>query len=193
MLKRMYEWILKLSAHPHANWYLAAIAFAESSFFPIPPDPMIIAMTIANRNRAFVIAGISTVASVLGGFLGYYIGCKLYETIGTHIIAWMSSPEQFVYAKEKFHEWGFWLIALKGLTPIPFKLVTITAGVMEYNLFLFTAASVIARSSRFFFVAWLLWKFGPTMKVFIEKNLTIVSTAAVALLIGGFFLLKWLG
>ena len=193
MLRRTYEWILKLSAHPHANWYLALIAFAESSFFPIPPDPMIIAMTIANRDRAFVIAAISTVASVLGGFLGYYIGCTLYETIGTHIITWMSSPEQFFYAKEKFHEWGFWLIALKGLTPIPFKLVTITAGVMQYNLMLFTIASVIARSSRFFFVAWLLWKFGPAMKGFIEKNLTLVTTGAVAVLVIGFFVLKWVG
>ena len=192
MLKRIYDWVIRLSTHPHAYWYLAAVSFAESSFFPIPPDPMILTMTLANRDRAFLIAGVSTVASVLGGFLGYYIGCTLYDVLGVKIITWMSTPEQFLYAKEKFNDWGFWLIALKGLTPIPFKLVTITAGVMKYNLLLFTLASLIARSSRFFFVAWLLWRFGPRMKVIIEKHLTLVTTAAAGALIVGFFLLKWL-
>ncbi len=192
MLKRMYDWVIRLSAHPRAYWYLAAVAFAESSFFPIPPDPMILTMTLANRDRAFMIAGISTVASVLGGFLGYYIGCTLYDAVGVKIIAWMSSPEKFLYAKQSFNEWGFWLIAAKGLTPIPFKLVTITAGVMKYNLLLFTLSSIIARSSRFFFVAWLLWRFGPRMKDLIEKNLTLVTTLFVLALIIGFFLLKWI-
>jgi membrane protein YqaA with SNARE-associated domain len=192
VLHRLYSWVIRLSSHRHAYWYLALVAFAESSFFPIPPDPMILTMSLANRQNAFKIATVTTVASVLGGFLGYYIGLALFEALGVKIINLMSSPEKFETIKEQFHHWGFWIIALKGFTPVPFKLVTISCGVMKYDLWKFFLASVIARGSRFYFVSWLLWKYGASVRSFVEKNLTLVTAAAFGILVVGFFLLRWI-
>lgn len=192
MLERLYQWVIRLSGHRHASWYLALVAFAESSFFPIPPDPMILTMTLANREHAFRIATITTAASVCGGFLGYYIGYALYEALGAKIIQLMSSPEQFEKVKIEFSHWGFWIIALKGLTPIPYKLVTIASGLVKFDLFTFTLASIIARGTRFYFIAWLLWKFGAPVKIFLEKNLTLITIITAAVLVIGFLMMKWI-
>ena len=189
-LQRLYNWIMRLSHHRHARWYLAAISFAESSFSPILPDPMILTMCLADRKQAFNVATISTLSSVAGGFLGYYIGYALFETVGLWIVTTMSSKSAFDHFHDTFHQWGFLIIALKGFTPIPFKIVTITSGVVKFDLLQFTVASLIARGLRFYLVAFLLWRYGEKVKVFVESNLALVTMAGLAIIIIGFVLVK---
>ncbi len=193
MLQRAYNWILSFANHPYAIWILAAVSFAESSFFPIPPDPLYIAMLLARRDKTWQLATICTISSVVGGWLGYAIGYGLYETIGEFILQTYGLQVAFDKFQQSFNEWGFWIVALKGLTPIPFKVVTIACGVTGLDFTSFTIASLIARGFRFFLLAILFWNFGAPIKGYIEKNLTLVTLMSLGALLGGFGVLYALG
>ncbi|OJX13881.1 MAG: cytochrome B [Caedibacter sp. 37-49] len=191
MLHKLYSWIMSFAGHRHALWTLMIVSFAESSFFPLPPDPLYMAMILGNREKAWSLATLCTLSSVIGGILGYYIGYALFETLGSWIVESYGLQESFIQLQQNFQKWGFWIVALKGLTPIPYKIVTITSGVAELNLSTFIIASVIARGFRFFSLALLLWHFGPSIKDYIEKNLVLVTVIGVSVLVLGFFVIKY--
>lgn len=192
-LRRIYDWTIRSANTPKAVWTVILISFAESSFFPLPPDLMLIPMILANRAKAWWLALICTISSVMGGLVGYAIGFYLFETAGEWIIQTYNLEAAFGRFQTDFQAWGFWLIVLKGLTPIPFKLVTIASGVAGLNLTQFVAASIIARSFRFFLLAGLLWFFGEWARTFIERYLTWVLIGSLAIIIAGFFALKIFG
>jgi len=188
-LRRLYDWTMGLAAHRHAVWWLALIALVESSVFPIPPDVMIIPMVLAARDRAWLIAGAATLASALGGLLGYFIGYELYELIGRPIIEFYGYGEKFITFQSWYSAWGAWIVAAGGFTPIPYKVITIASGVADMDLATFTAVSVISRGARFFLVAALLYAFGPPIRAFIERRLGLLALLFFAGLFGGFLVL----
>ncbi len=192
MLRKLYDWVIRMSEHPKSLWALAGVSFAESSFFPIPPDVMLIPMIIAQRARAWLIAGVCTVASVAGGFFGYAIGYFFFETAGKWVIDFYGLQERFAEYQHQFQEWGLWIILIKGMTPIPYKLVTIASGAAHFDLLVFAAASIATRGARFYLVATLLYFFGEPIRGFIEKRLTLVTTAAVLLIVSGFVAVVYL-
>jgi membrane protein YqaA with SNARE-associated domain len=182
---------MRLAESPKALWALFLVAFAESSFFPIPPDPMLVPMVLANRRRAFTFAAVCTLASVLGGILGYYIGHAL-EGLGTSILTFYGHPDAMGEFQEMFAEYGQWIILAKGLTPIPYKFVTITAGLAGFDLKTFIILSIVTRGGRFFALSALLYFYGEPIREFIERRLTLVTTLFVVLVVGGFIALKYL-
>ncbi|ABS65737.1 YqaA family protein [Xanthobacter versatilis] len=185
MLRKLYDWIIAYSAKPSAPWALALVAFAESSVFPVPPDVLQVPMTLARPDRAWRYALIATVASVLGGLVGYAIGALLYDSVGKFLIdlyGYGSKVDQF---RAAYAHYGHWVILLKGLTPIPFKLVTITSGFADYNLFWFVVLSIITRGARFFILAAILHYFGPSAREFIEKRLGLVTLGFLGVLVIG--------
>jgi membrane protein YqaA with SNARE-associated domain len=184
---------MNLAHHRHAAWALFAVSFAESSFFPIPPDAMLIPMVLADRRKAWFYAGICTLASVLGALLGYWIGHALYATVGKEIIAFYGLQARIQAFIDGFNKWGLWIILIKGLTPIPYKLVTIASGIAGFALVPFILASIVTRGFRFFLVAGLLYRFGAPIRDFIERRLTLVTTAFILLVVAGFVVLKYLG
>jgi len=187
LLRRLYRWMLALAEKPSAPWALGGISFAESSFFPIPPDAMLIPMCLARPERAFWYATICTVMSVLGGLLGYAIGFLLFDTVGSFLINLYGYGDQVERFKAAYDEWGHWIILIAGgATPIPYKVITIASGFVSYNLFVFVALSVIARGSRFYLVAALLYFWGDWAREFIERRLEWLATLFVVLLVGGF-------
>lgn len=192
VLRRLYDHALRAAAHKRATWWLAGVSFAESSFFPLPPDVLLIPMCVAARDKAFRFAAICTLASVLGGLLGYAIGYGLYETLGRKIIDFYGMSEGFSALQARYAEWGGWLIFAKGMTPIPYKIMTILSGVLQLNLATFIIASVFSRAIRFFLVAALIWKYGAPVQAFIEKRLTFVTLVFLFLLIGGFVAVKYI-
>ena len=173
-------------------WALAGISFAESSFFPIPPDILLIPMILAQPRRAWLIAGVCTGASVLGGLLGYAIGYFLFDAVGRPVLEFYHAMDKYEALKATFAQWGAWIIILKGLTPIPFKLVTIASGVAKFDLLSFVLASIVSRSMRFFLLAALLWWFGDPVREFIERRLMLVTSAFALALVGGFLVLRYL-
>ena len=185
MLRRFYDWMLRASESPRAVWILAIVSFAESSFFPFPPDVMLLPMAVAKPKRAFFYAAVCTVTSVVGGLFGYAIGYLLYDTIGT----WLMNAYGYQQGVEEFRclyaQWGAWIILIKGLTPIPYKIVTITSGFAGYNLLWFTLLSLITRGARFFILAGILNFFGDRLRAFIDKHLGLVAAGFVAILVGG--------
>jgi membrane protein YqaA with SNARE-associated domain len=183
--------MMTYAARQDSLWVLAVISFVESSVFPIPPDVLLIPMVLARPERAFLIAGVCTAASVLGGFVGYGIGYFLFETMGRWVLDLYQLGEQFQVFQAGFDRYGWWIIVIKGMTPIPYKLITIAAGVFKFPLLAFTAASLISRSMRFFLLAALLWRFGPSIRTFIEKHLTWLTTAVAAALVAGFLILRY--
>ena len=187
MLRRLYDWTLAQAQSPYALWVLAAVAFVESSFFPIPPDVLMIPMIIARPNKAFVIAGVATLASVMGGMLGYAIGYFGFEAIGQPILESLGKVDSMAAFNERFNGVGFWAVLIAGVTPFPYKVITIMSGWTAMPLGTFIVTSIIARSLRFFIVAVLLWKFGAPIRDFIEKRLGLMFTLFCLLLIGGFF------
>ncbi|MBI1418040.1 MAG: DedA family protein [Limimaricola sp.] len=187
MLRRTYDWTLSLAQSPHALWALAVIAFVESSVFPIPPDVLMIPLILARPKRAFLIAGICTLASVLGGLLGYYIGAALFETVGRPIVEFYGKGPAFASFAQKFNDYGAWAVLIAGVTPFPFKIVTIASGATHLSLPIFVISSIIARGLRFFVVAALLWRFGAPIRDFIERRLGPVFIAFCILLVGGFW------
>ena len=192
MLQRTYERVMGLAARPDAIWALAAISFIESSFFPIPPDVLLIPMVLAARTRAWRIALVCTVASVLGGMAGYAIGYFLYEGVGRPLLEFYGYAERFTEFQGRYNEWGAWIVFIAGITPFPYKVITIASGVTGLDLATFTIASILARGIRFYLVATLLYWLGPPVKEFIEKRLGLVTTVFVVLLFGGFIVLKYL-
>jgi membrane protein YqaA with SNARE-associated domain len=191
-MKRLYEWMMRLAGDRRALPALAAIAFAESSFLPIPPDIMLVPMVLANRRRAFVIAATATAASVLGGMLGYAIGFYAFETIGEWVVRTYGLEHALESFRQEFERYGTWIILIKGLTPIPYKLVTIASGVAHFDLFTFVWASIVTRGVRFFVEAGLLWLFGEPIRAFIERRLNLVTWAFLLAVVAGFVVVKYI-
>ena len=192
MLKRLYDWTISLAESKHALWALAFVAFIESSVFPIPPDILMIPMIIATPRRAFLIAGIALVSSVLGGMLGYFIGWGAFESVGRPVLEFYGKDAYFEEFSTKYNEWGAWAVLIAGVTPFPYKVITILSGVTQLNFAVFMVASIIARGFRFFLVAGLLWQFGEPIRNFIEKRLGLMFTLFMILLLGGFVAVKYL-
>jgi len=192
VFQRLYDRTMSLASHRHALRVLALVSFAESSIFPIPPDAMLIPMVLAHRERAWTMAAVCTIASVLGGILGYIIGYFLFEAVGRPILDFYGYQEEFQRFADAYNRWGLWIILIKGLTPIPYKLVTIASGVAQFDPVVFILASIATRGARFFLVAALLRRYGPPIRTFVEKNLTAVATAALVLIVGGFVAVKYL-
>lgn len=192
ILRKMYDWLISAASGRYAIPVLFVVAFMESSFFPIPPDIMLIPMVLAAPKKAWHIAGIATTASVIGGYFGYAIGFYGYDLIARPILEFYGYSHQFDVFKGYYHEWGAWIVFGAGITPFPYKVITIASGAVELNLWVFGLASVAARGMRFFLVAWLLKKYGEPIKVFIEKNLGVLSILFMVLLIGGFVAIKYM-
>ena len=190
MLRRLYMRTLALAASPRAPWWLALIAFAEASCFPIPPDALLIPMALARPDRAWRLALICTVASVAGGALGYYIGYAVFDQLARPLIAFYGYGPRFAAFQALYAQYGVWIILIKGLTPIPYKIVTIASGAAHFDFAVFMAASVVTRGARFFVVATLLRFFGAPVRDFIERRLTLVTSLLAAGVIGGFLVLR---
>ncbi len=191
MLRRFYARILLLAASPRAPLWLAAVAFAESSFFPVPPDMLLIPMALAQPRRALRYAAICTVASVVGGLLGYLIGYALFNQLAQPLLRFYHYQDAFAAFQARFAEYGLWIILIKGLTPIPYKIVTIASGAAQFNLPVFIAASIVTRGARFFLIALLLRLFGERVRDFIENRLGLVLGVAAVCVVAGFVLLKY--
>jgi membrane protein YqaA with SNARE-associated domain len=185
MLRRIYDWCINAAGKPRASWILAIVSFAESSFFPVPPDVMLIPMSLARPDKAWFYATLCTAASVAGGILGYLIGAVLYDSVGHYLIALYGYGDKVEAFREAYNQYGAWIILLKGLTPIPYKIVTITSGFAGYNIFLFVVLSIIARGMRFYLVAFLLNRYGEQARAIIEERLGFWVTIGTVVLIMG--------
>ena len=192
MLKRLYDWMMAKAADKNAPWALGVISFIESSFFPIPPDVMLVPMVLADRTKAWRYAAIATITSVLGGMLGYAIGYYMYDAVGLPILKFYGKENALDAFIAFVHQYGVPAVIIKGMTPIPYKIVTIAAGVAKMDLLSFVGASIIARAMRFYLVAALLYFFGEPIREFIEKRLTLVTTVSVAFIVAGFVAVKYL-
>jgi len=187
MLRRIYDWCIDAAHKPYALWILGAVAFAESSFFPVPPDVMLIPMSLARPERAWLYALICTATSVLGGILGYAIGALLYDSIGHWLIQFYGYGDKVEAFRDAYARWGTWIILLKGVTPIPYKIVTITSGFAGYNIWLFIVFSFVARGTRFYLTAFLLNRYGVQARAIIEKRLGFWVTVSLGVLLVGIF------
>lgn len=192
MMRRVYDWMMRMAAHRKAPHALFWVSFAESSVFPIPPDVMLVPMILADRKKAWIYATICTVASVLGGIAGYAIGYFLFEYIGEPILALYGYADRYKDAARMFQDWGVWILIAKGWTPFPYKVLTIAAGAFHMAFLPFILASIVARAMRFYLVAGLLYFFGEPIRDFIERRLSLVTTAFVVLLVGGFVAIRYL-
>jgi membrane protein YqaA with SNARE-associated domain len=192
MLRALYDWTMNLAANRHADKALAFISFIESSVFPIPPDTLLVPMVLSERSKAWWYAFVCTVASVAGALLGYAIGALLFEAVAEPILDFYGYGDKFQAFAEKYNEWGAWAVLIAGMTPFPFKVITIASGATKLSLVIFILASIVARGIRFFAVAGLIYYYGPPVREFIEKRLALVFTLSLAALIGGFVLVKYL-
>jgi membrane protein YqaA with SNARE-associated domain len=188
MLRRIYDWCIDAAHKPYALWILGAVAFAESSFFPVPPDIMLLPMSLAQPRRSWLFAGVCTAASVAGGILGYLIGAVLYDSLGHWLIHLYGLEGKVEAFRASYAQWGAVIILLKGLTPIPYKLVTITSGFAGYNIWLFVLCSIVARGGRFFVVAVLLNRYGDFIRAELEKRLTLWVIVLTIILLLGFYI-----
>ena len=185
IVRRLYDWCMAAAHKPHAMWSMGAISFAESSFFPVPPDVMLIPMALARPERAYAMAAWCTATSVAGGVAGYAIGALLYDSVGAWLMQLYGYTDKVESFRAAYAEWGAWIILLKGVTPIPYKIVTITSGFAGYNLALFVVFSIIARGIRFFLLAFLLHRYGVRARYFIEKRLGLWVTLGAAVVVIG--------
>ncbi|MEQ8586920.1 MAG: YqaA family protein [Thalassobaculaceae bacterium] len=192
MLRPFYDWTLRVSGHRHSERWLAAVAFIESSVFPIPPDVMLVPMILADRTRAWRLALIATVGSVLGGLAGYAIGLFFFEAIGQPVLEFYGKADKFDEFAEMYNAWGAWVVFGAGVTPFPYKVITIASGLTQLDVMIFVVASVLSRGLRFFMVAGLLWYFGPPVRRLLEKHFGLITVVFFVLLLGGFAALKWL-
>jgi membrane protein YqaA with SNARE-associated domain len=192
MLRKLYDWVLHWAETPYGSWALFLLAFSESSFFPIPPDVLLIALAVAVHRKALKYALICSIGSVLGGCFGYLIGWQFMTGLGDRIILFYGLAEKYEYIETLYKTYDAWAIGIAGFTPIPYKVFTISAGAFHINFAVFIIASVISRSARFFLVGGLIYIFGPKIQVFIDKYFNILAVAFVVLLIGGFILIKYL-
>ncbi|MEM9371522.1 MAG: YqaA family protein [Pseudomonadota bacterium] len=191
MIRRLYDWVLALAERPDALWMMAIVSFVESSVFPITPLVMVIPMVIARPDRAWLIAGVCTVASVLGGVAGWMIGYGLYEEVGRPVLEFYGKAEKFEEISARFNEFGTEAVLIAAISPFPYKVVTIFSGTTGLPLWQLVAASIVGRGIQFFLVAALLWKFGAPIRTFVEKRLGFFATLFVVLLIGGFLAIKY--
>jgi membrane protein YqaA with SNARE-associated domain len=185
LLRRLYDWCIAAADKPHATWLLGAVSFMESSFFPVPPDVMLIPMAVARPDRAWFFATVCTLTSVAGGVLGYFIGAVLYDSVGHWLIQLYGYGSKVEAFREAYAYWGTWIILIKGLTPIPYKLVTITSGFAGYNFFLFVVLSLVTRGVRFYALAFLLNRYGDQARAIIEERLTFWATSFAVVLVAG--------
>ncbi len=192
MIRKLYDWTLSFAQTKYALWILILVAFAESSFFPIPPEVLLIPMIIALPSRAFTYAALCTLASVAGGLLGYYIGAALFQSVALPILEFYHVTDKFDGFADRYNAQGHWAVLIGGLSPFPYKVITITSGATELPLSMFLSWSIIARGVRYFIIALLLWKFGIPIKAFIERYLGLLFGLFLVLLIGGFYLVKFL-
>ncbi|MEO0702942.1 MAG: YqaA family protein [Pseudomonadota bacterium] len=192
MIRALYDWTISLASTRYAMWALAIVAFVESSVFPIPPDVLLIPMIIAQPRKAFQIAALCTVCSVLGGLAGYWIGLGLFDTVGRPVLEFYGKDSYFDEFAVRYNEWGAWAVLIAGVTPFPYKVITIMSGATGLNLTVFIIASIVARGLRFFIVAALLWKFGAPIREFIEKRLGLMFALFCILLVGGFYVIRFL-
>ncbi|HUP20539.1 MAG TPA: YqaA family protein [Gemmatimonadota bacterium] len=188
--RRLYWWVLSWAAHPQGTWALAALAFAESSFFPIPPDVLLIALCLGKPHRALWFAGVTTVASVVGGLAGYAIGAGLYETVGKPILEFYGLMDKYAEVQAMYQRYDVWAVGIAGLTPIPYKVFTVTAGAFSISLPGFVAASIAGRGARFFLVAGLLRIWGEPAREFLDRHLGLLTILFAVLLVGGFVLIR---
>ena len=192
IIRRLYDCVLHWAETPYGMWALFLIAFAESSFFPIPPDVLLIALAISIPTRAFHFALVATIGSLIGGIAGYGIGMFGYDSIGRPIVEFYHGQEIMQAIKEWYDKYGFWAVLGAAITPLPYKIFTISSGMFSFDFFQFMIASIIGRSVRFFAVAGLIWKFGKPIKGFIDKYFNLLATLFIILLIGGFIIIKYL-
>ncbi len=192
MLKKLYDWTIELAGHARARWALAAVAFVESSFFPIPPDVMLVPMVLARRARAWSLALITTIGSVTGGMLGYAIGFFLFASIGQAVLGFYGLEGKYAAFTAQYDEYGAWIVFAFGLTPLPYKLITIASGAAGLDLMVFVIASIAARGLRFFAVAALLYWLGPVVREFIERHFGLATMLFTVLLVGGFLAVRFL-
>ncbi len=192
MLRRAYDWCIESADKPHALWLMGLVSFLESSVFPVPPDAMLIPMALARPQKAWLYAALCTACSVAGGVLGYFIGAYLYDSVGHWLISLYGYGDKVEAFREAYAKWGTWIILLKGLTPIPYKIVTITSGFAGYSLVLFIVFSVVARGTRFFLAAFLLNRYGVQAREIIEKRLGFRFGLSAALLVAGIIIAVYL-
>ena len=191
MLRRLYDWTMDLAVHKHALGALALVSFLESSIFPVPPDVILIPMVLANRHRAWVIAGVCTAASLVGGVAGYGIGALLFDQIGKPILDFYHYSPKFVVFQQAYNDWGAWAVFVAGVTPFPYKVITILSGATQLDFTVFTISSLLARGLRFFIVAGLLWKFGEPVRTCIEQRLGLIFSLFVVLLVSGYLVVNF--
>ncbi len=193
MVRRLYDWVLGWAEHPAGVWALAVLAFAESSFFPIPPDVLLIALAMGKPQRAPGFATICTAASVLGGMFGYLLGSVFWHALDSYFYTYVPgfTEQQFLYVQGLYEQWNFWIVFVAAFTPIPYKLITVSAGVFGINFPLFLIASVVGRAGRFYIVAGLIWRFGQPIKAFIDRYFNLLALAFTVLLVGGFVVIKY--
>jgi membrane protein YqaA with SNARE-associated domain len=190
MLRRLYNWMIELSSSKHAVPVLSGVSFAESSFFPFPPDIMLLPMCMARPDRAYWYAFACTVSSVLGGLVGYMIGALLYDTVGAWVIKAYGYGDKVETFRAAYAQYGHWIILLKGFTPIPYKVVTITSGFANYDLVMFTLLSLLTRGARFYLLAGVMHRFGAPIRRMVEENLVLATVLFLVVLVGGFALIK---
>ena len=191
-LKRLYNWTLDKANHKNAKWYLSIISFAESSFFPIPPDLLLIPMALASKTKAIFYAFICTFSSVLGGILGYSIGYYFYNTLGVYIVEFYHLENSFSVFEDYYKEFGILIVLGAGITPFPYKFITIASGVFGLNIFLFIIISIVGRGLRFYLIAILLYFFGEKIKLIIDKYFNILTVVFFILLVGSVFIIRFL-
>jgi len=192
MLRRLYDWVLHWAETPYGSWALFLLAFAESSFFPVPPDVLLIALAISIPAKAFRYALICSIGSILGGTAGYVIGYQFMDLVGFRIVDFYGFTDQYLSMGELYNRYNAWAVGIAGFTPIPYKVFTISAGAFKVNFVVFLIASAISRSARFFLVGWLIYKFGTGIRLFIDRYFNILAFVFVALIIGSFILIKYL-
>ena len=191
MLKNLYHWVLSWSETPYGTWALFLLAFSESSFFPIPPDVLLIALAVGKPEKSFKFAAVCALGSVLGGIMGYIIGWQFMAAIGDKIVEFYGLSHKVDYIEALYNRYDAWAVGIAGFTPIPYKVFTIAAGVFKISFPVFVAASAVSRSARFFLVGGLIYRFGPGIQTFIDKYFNLLAVVFTVLLVGSFFLLKY--
>jgi len=192
MLQRTYDWAMAKASHRNAYPILALVAFVESSVFPLPPDLLIVPMVLATRSSAWRVAAVATAASVIGGFLGYGIGALLFDSVGRPLLDFYGYAQDFEAFQVRYNEWGAWIVLMAGLTPFPYKVITIASGVTHLDPVVFGISSLVARGLRFYIECALLWWFGPPIRNFIEKRLPLLTVLFFVLLFGSFLVIRYL-
>lgn len=191
MIRKLYDWVLHWAETPYGSWALFILAFAESSFFPIPPDVLLIALAISIPAKAFRYAAICSVGSVLGGIGGYIIGYQFMDLVGFRILTFYGLTEKYEFISTLYNHYNAWAVGVAGFTPIPYKVFTISAGAFKINFPVFVFASLVSRSARFFLVGWLIFVYGAGIRSFIDRYFNLLTIVFFILLIGGFILIKW--